>query len=209
MLCSTISRDRNQYIIYFDHYSGTEALTLTFTGQQIDGFGRTLYPFKVKTVTSQEDDNGDERIFAGSDDGFIYELNKGTSFDGASIESYLKLSFSHSGTPNHNKKYRYLTLGLEASDNLTLRVKPEFDYGSIERAGHRVETADIVGGGGQWGDSNWNEFTWSAQIVSEAKLDITGTGRNMALLIYHTGADTNPFTIYDATIQFSMRGVKR
>lgn len=209
VLCSAVSRTRNQYILCLDHTEGTEVITLTFSGHNLDGYGRSLYPFKASCITSQEDGTGKERIFVGTDSGFTYELEKGTSFDGAEIESYFKLAFGHLGTPNQNKKYNYLTLGLEASSELSLRVKPEFDYGSAERGGHRVVDADIVGSGGEWDNSDWSEFTWSSQIVSEAKVDITGTGGNMALLVYHKGADTAPFTIYDATIHYSMRGLRR
>lgn len=209
VLCSSVSRKRNQYSLFLDHSVGTEVISLTFSSQGIDGYGRSIYPFKAKCVSSQEDGSGKERIFVGAEDGFIYEIEKGKSFDGAEIEAYAKLAFAHIGTPNQNKHYRYLTLGLEAPDELTLKVKPEFDYGSSERGGHRVVEASLEGQAGQWDNSDWGEFTWSSAIVSEAKMDITGTGRNMALLIYHKGADTASFTIYDATIQYSMRGLRR
>ena len=208
LLGSAISRSKGQYLLYFNQGNATELLSLTMS-QSIDGYGRSIYPFILSAVCSSEDESGTERIFAGANDGFIYELNMGTSFDGGDIESYIKPAFSSFGMPNKNKRFRSAIFGLESENNLTLRIKPEFDYGSIERSGHRVIDGAILGGGGQWNNDNWNEFAWSAQIVSETKIDITGTGKNMALLIYHKGADTKPFTVYDVTIQYSIRGIVR
>lgn len=213
-LCgSCISRDRSQYLMFFRHTEGTEVLSLTLGSNGIDGYGRSLYPFSIAfgkmAIASQEDENGNERIFVGAEDGMVYELEKGTSFDGAEIESYNKLSFSSLGSPNQNKFFRSIILGLEANTNLTLNLKPEFDYGSREHAGHRILEASITGGGGAFDNTNWNEFNWSVQIVSDAKVDIGGLGRNMAILIYHKSADAAPFTIYDATIQYSVRGLRR
>lgn len=214
-LCgSCVSRDRNQYMLFFRHPEGTEAITLTMGSQGLDGYARALYPFKASSyyplaICSTEDETGKERIFVGAADGYVYELEKGTSFDGAEIESYLKLSFSHLGSPNTNKFFRSLILGLESETNLTLQIKPEFDYGSREHAGHRAVEAALFGGGGAFENANWNEFNWSAQIMSEAKVDINGNGRNLAILLYHKSATDKPFIVYDATIQYSLRGTRR
>jgi hypothetical protein len=214
-LCgSCISRDRNQYMMFFRHPEGTEVISLTLGNQSLDGYSRALYPFKADpysplSICSTEDENGEERIFVGAGDRYVYELEKGTSFDGAEIESYLKLSFSHLRSPNTNKFFRSLIIGLEAETNLTLQIKPEFDYGSREHGGHRAIDASLLGGGGAWENTNWNEFNWSAQIVSEARVDIGGIGRNLAILVYHKSATDKPFIVYDATIQYSLRGTRR
>lgn len=209
VLGSGISRAKNMYSIYFTHYDGTERISLTFGAKGIEGFGRSVYPFTLSCACSIEDGAGDERILAGSSDGFVYEMDIGPSFDGAVITSYIKPSFGHVRSPQQKKRWRKAQIGLEAQGNLTLRVKPEFDYGSIERAGHAVRDVDLIGGGGQWDNAEWNDFIWSAQIVSEASVDIVGTGRNMALLITHQSADTLPFTIYNVTLQYSLRGMVR
>lgn len=214
LICgSCISRDRSQYMLFLRHSEGTEVLSLTIGSNGIDGYARAVYPFTTLSgkmaLTSQEDENGNERIFVGADDGYVYELEKGTSFDGGDIEAYLKLAFSHLGSPNQNKYFRSMIMGLEADTNLSLQLKPEFDYGSREHAGHRIIDASITGGGGAFDNTNWNEFNWSAQVVSDAKVDIGGNGRNLAILVYHNSASDSPFTIYDATIQYSVRGLRR
>ena len=33
------------------------------------------------------------------DDGFVYEMNRGTSFDGAAIDSYIRFPFTAAGSP--------------------------------------------------------------------------------------------------------------
>ena len=97
---SCISRDNDEYRLFIRRAIETDVLTATF-GRTFDGFAQTTYPILINCICSLEDDTGAERIFAGADDGFVYELDKGTSFNGAAIYAYLKTAFNHLGSPSH------------------------------------------------------------------------------------------------------------
>lgn len=209
LVATCISRTRDEFRLFFSHSAGTMCITATFGPSGFEGFGRFIYPFTITCVCSSEDTDGTERIFAGASDGYVYELDTGTSFDGEEIDAYVKLAFNHLGRPRHRKRYRSARFNLESEYDLTLKIKPEFDYGNAEKQGHRVNDGEVEGGGALWGNDNWNEFSWGAQIYPEAHVDITGTALSMSLLISHTSDSVDTFTLYDSTLTYSMRAFSR
>jgi len=205
---STIARGSNQYRLLLESPSGTEVLTLTLSSQGVEGFGLSSYPVRFSSVVSEEDTQGNERIFAGSIDGMVYELDKGVSFDGADIESYFKIPFYHYGSPDYRKRFRRAIAAIETPSQLTMKIKPEFDYGSTGAAPHMARTEMVLAKGGQWGLDDWNEFAWSSPVTGRAQADIGGTGENMALLFYHKG-QVAPFTVHNVTIHYMNRRLTR
>lgn len=207
---SCIVKRKNQYRIFFESNSfGCESLTLTFKGGQIMGYGRSALDHSVECIVSSEDTEGNEVIYFGSDDGFVYQLDKGTSFDGKAYESFFRLAFNHLGMPRNKKRFREAILGIQASTGINLKVKPEFNYGDSATAGHRVLDIDILGGGGVWDVSEWNDFVWSSQVLTEGRVDISGIGRSLSLVVYSKSDVDEPHTIFDFTLKFSMRGLHR
>jgi hypothetical protein len=100
---SCVSRDKSQYRLFFsDQY----ALYLTFDGRKVIGMMPMLLGNAVRCVWSSEESDGSETIFFGSTNGMVYQMEKGTSFDGDAIEHYLHLAFNFSKSPRVNKRYR-------------------------------------------------------------------------------------------------------
>jgi hypothetical protein len=205
---STISRGSNQYRLLLESPSGTEVLTLTLSSQGVEGFSLSAYPVRFSSVVSEEDTQGDERIFAGSIDGMVYELDKGKSFDGADIESYFKIPFYHYKSPSYHKQFRRAMASIETPDALILKMKPEFNYGGTDVAPSVARTEAVLARGGQWGLDDWNEFSWSSPVVGKAQADIGGSGENMALLFYHKG-QVAPFTVQNVTVHYTNRRLSR
>lgn len=205
---SCISRARDEYRLFLTHAEGTQVITATL-GNGFEGFGKYIYPFTATCICSLEDNNGNERIFAGASDGFVYELDVGTSFDGSSIDSYIKLAYDFVGAPQHRKRFRSARLNIDATSDITLNVKPDFDYADPDKFGHRNNSDSVDGGGGLWGEDNWNEFSWGVAVYPEADIDITQTARNISLLISHDASDIDTFTLYDCTLTYSLRAFHR
>lgn len=206
---SFVSRTSNEYRLAINKSLGTEIITLTAGARGLEGFSRSLYDFGMSCVCSLEDETGSERIFAGADNGFVYEIDKGNSFDGADINAHIKLSYASGGTPKHKKRWRSADLTIDASSILTLNYSVDFDYGSQDKLAHRVSGDDVVGGGALWGEGVWGQFVYGAQIYGESSMDIRGVGRNMSITIHHSDNITPSFTIHDITALYSMRGIKR
>jgi hypothetical protein len=59
----------------------------------------------ITCTCSVEDEDNHERVMFGSDDGFVYEMDKGTSFDGAEFFRYIRIPFNHCGSPGYLKRF--------------------------------------------------------------------------------------------------------
>ena len=201
---STIVRAKNQYRLFFTDNTG---MILTFRDRKLAGITEFDYGIPVRVIASEEDSAGDEVIYFGSDDGYIYQAEKGTSFDGSAIVAWCILPYYHYGTPDIEKLFRKITPEIDADSSATILIQPDFSYGDPD-----VPTAaaiNIFGGGGTWNVDNWNEFLWSSQTVSTAFLHISNHGNNMGIYFYSSTDREQPHTFYGVTTQYSMRKVQR
>ena len=129
--CSLAMKAKNQYRMFWTDGTG---LNLTLSGLKIAGFTRLVYEHPVLCAFSGEDTNGDEMAFFGSSDGFVYQLEKGTSFDGTAISALFKTTYNTIGLPENKKRFFKVVL---------------------ERDGIKQE--------GEWGIGNWDNFEWGTQ----------------------------------------------
>jgi len=120
-------RAKDQYRLFF---SDGSALVIYF-GRKNPEILPIALSFIPTCFASGEDGDGDEILLAGSDDGWVHELDKGISFDGANIEAYLRTSFLNQGMPNVEKRYHRARLEGQAGDpRLTNQVRHRLYQGS-------------------------------------------------------------------------------
>lgn len=203
-----VSRRKNQLRWLFTPsagLTGSESLTATFNGNAMTGFSRQVYLHQFTVAESGELPSGEEIILAGTEDGWVMRMDKGTSFDGKPIEAYFRLAFAHMGSPQKRKHFLKGIFNIQAAGRVDLKIKPLFNFNDPGSAAHRVSNLDIIGGGSNWDEGNWNEFIWSAQVNSEAYAELAGTGRNMAFVVYNNSATAAPFTFYDALVYYTLR----
>ena len=202
-------RNKDHYRIFFSNEAG-----LTF---YLGKPNPEILPFNLgKTVScvgSFEMDEG-ERVFMGCSDGFVYELEKGYSFDGGTIEASLRLPFNHQGAPQTLKRWHKVVVECQAIPTATISVAADFDYGSPFEVGANAQDAaaqvfTVTGGGGIWDISNWNQFFWSGATEGLMEAYLDGVGRNMSLLIASASADEPPHLLQGLTLFYTVRGLQR
>lgn len=214
--CAIVSRTHSQYRLFFD--DGTW-LALSFQGRQPVGFMPLQYDTVVKRAYACLDAEGNERLMFIGTNGGVYEMDKGTSFDGAAIESYLRFPYWHMGRPSQNKHFRRTFLTVDAASALTLSHLTQFDYGSEEApTSPMLDTSvaagwelarEIVGGAGAWDETTWDSAVFDGESRKRISVDTEGDGENMGLYLYNSSAMVEPFTIYDMTVRFDWRGARR
>jgi hypothetical protein len=155
-----------------------------------------------------------ERVFFGSTDGYLYEAEKGTSFDGAAIDSALRLPFNHEGAPQTLKRWFKVVAECQAAPQAVISLGADFDYGDPFEAGVTPVTVaaqvfTVTGGGGIWDASNWNQFYWSSATEGLMEAYLDGVGRNMSLLITASSAVDPPHLLQGLTLFYAARGLKR
>lgn len=148
-----------------------------------------------------------ERSFMGGANGYVYEMDTGTSFDGAAIQHFLRLAYFNSRMPSTFKRYRRLQVDLSPEGPMSISMSVDYDFGN--RAGQVNQPASFAGNGGFWDVALWDRFIWDAAQYSQAIMKIEGEGYNVGLFFAGNSATDAPATIYGASLQWSQRIINR
>ena len=216
-----VIRSTDQYRIFFNDGTGIilyikAKQTATMNGDTLTTDSADLMPFDYSqsagiyfnTVESVMDASGIERVFAGGSNGYVYELERGSSHDGTAINAFILMAFNSSKSPRNRKKYHRSVL--QAVVQLTAQVSIGYDlnYGSGVDQGFRTSSA-LTQTGGIWDQNNWDSATWDGAYLNDYVIDTCGNGLNSALLIYSNNAIDYPHTIQSMISHYSVGRLER
>ena len=204
---SVLSRRKSQYRIFF----GKLGLYLTFSSRGLAGITQVSFEHSVDCTINSEDSFGIELALFGSSNGFVYEMDNSTKFDGQPILNFMMLSFNDSNNPTRRKRYRKVAADIKAFGEIPdLYFQPLLDYGGKDTAAStRKASIDSLSGGALWDFSKWDQFKWDSRFFSSVVARISGVGKNMSLIISSDGEVDGYFEIYGITQHHSQRGLER
>jgi len=128
-ITSCVARKKSQYRLYFTDGTGVYVTVGPGKyGASVVGMSTVTLPNKVVCIHSSEDSNGSEVILFGSDNGYVYEMEKGTSFDGAAIGWSFKLARDVLKAPRVEK--RFSTVMLECSSAGYAQFNVDYSLGA-------------------------------------------------------------------------------
>lgn len=152
---------------------------------------------------------GYDGVFVGTEDGWVHEMDRGTSFDGDSIFAFIRLAFNAIGSPTRNKRFHKITLECDLEVGASLAVLADPAYGSAEYPAVGEQQFEVAGGGGFWNATKWNEFFWSAQVAGQAEAHIDAIGQNLSVVIASDTATEQAPVLSSTTLNYSNRGLIR
>lgn len=203
---SFVIREKNQFRLCFDDGYG---VILTLWGDSVMGFSTFDFEKVIRCTASEEDENGKEMVFFGSDDGYLYQVDRGLSFDGAAYTSSIRPAFIHLGAPDQKKRWRKLVIEVDTTWQSSLVLAPDFDYSDPDVPAANNAQIVAVGGGGYWDLGAWDEFRWSSSSTFTADVYLDGVSRNITLFLYNTADDEPPHIFNSLLLHYSMRGRRR
>jgi hypothetical protein len=164
------------------------------------------FPNTVQCVCDGPDAKGNQLIFFGSDDGYVRQLDAGTSFDGQVINSSFLLVIDPINSPRLLKRYRKASFEIIGTSYASLTVGYALGWGvsSIGQPGNETEVVPY-GGLGQWDFSYWDNFYWDGTTLSPTEAEVVGTAENIAFQVQNATNYTQPFTVNSLFIHFSTR----
>lgn len=177
---SHISRDKQQYRLFFS--DGTAAY-LKVTSDDVTFMPMSFSHVVRCSVSAETYGGGDEVTFFGSDDGFVYQMDRGTSFDGGDIERSMTLVFNNSKLYRILKHYRRLTFEMVGDGYSVFQANYSLSYGSVETAQPNSTTNEITLGASYWDEFTWDEFTWDGTPLTPLSMAIDGDGQNISIQI--------------------------
>lgn len=175
---------------------------------RVDG---AITPAGVKVLprctVSAEDSDRIERVYFGADDGFVYEAERGRSFDGDPISAYARLPLNHTGAPTQQKRWHACDLHLDVASRIRLEVSALYDDGTNPE--QLLVDQTIYGGGGLWEEGFWEEFYYDSPINGFATYDLFGLGRNVSILMRSVTDREPPHTLNGMSLRWSDRRRER
>lgn len=218
-------KGKDQFRLFWDDSSGITV----YIGRKEPETMPFKLNFQVYCTCSGELEQGrGERLFAGGMDGVVYEMNRGTSYDGSDISSYIRLPFTSANSPSQNTRWMKVTFELMTPDPIVLGVAFDVDYGkglggavtqvSVDPGSPSLATvsaddswdssSDWNNFAGSWDGAAFNAFNW---MPVEARLEhhLQGIGPNIAATLVHSSAVARQHTISSQTYNFSRRGLRR
>lgn len=198
-------RSRDMYRLFFEDGS---ALSIYFGRNPSE-----CMPFNlgvVPTATCAGDGpDGYEQVFFGDKDGWVYQMDSGSSFDGKPIYAFIRLPFNHVGSPAQWKRWHKAVIEIDAPPRTDIKVIASVAYGNPDYVHGEEQTFDLYGGGGFWNEAIWNEFHWSTQVEGMAETYIDAIGQNLSLVIASEQAYSQPHVLHGVTLHFNYRRLMR
>lgn len=213
---SCIVRANNQYRLFFSDGTGLVLyITQNANASGVSTGTASIMPFDygldryMNAVDSVVDEDGIERIFGAGSDGYVYELDSGTSIDGDSLMAFILLAFNNNKSPRSRKHYKRVILQAECDGIAQVNVGYDLTYAGTEAPTGLRSLEAIIGGGGLWDSAAWDQFNWDSPEVQEYKIDTPGNGRNIGLLIYSDNAIDTEYTVSSAIINYTINRLER
>lgn len=202
-VASSVSRDLGQYRIFF---TNNYALYITLIGRKVIGIMPMLFSHTVRCTGQGLMSDGTEVSFFGSDNGYVFQMDKGTSFDGAAIEAYINLAYNFSGGLRTLKFYRDFALEISGSGYAEFNFGYSLAYGSADTiqptASSQITNFSAV----NWDTSMvWDAFIWDGQTLQPSLMAMEGEAENVSIAVVSSDDEWQPFTITGGFMHYTPR----
>lgn len=198
---------KDQYRVYFS--DGT-ALAVGLTGDKMNGIMPLNYNLPVRCICTDTEPGRQEVTYFGSDNGFVYQDNVGTSQDGAPLEAWIRLAFNHTKSPRVRKRYRRAVFEGFVEAYSKLNISYDFGYANPDvQPSAPVADSGVTGAGGYWDQFTWDHFVWDSQVYFAPTLSIDGTEKNISFLVYSNYSQYKSHTFQGVTLIYTPRRLER
>ena len=205
-IASTTIRTKNQYRVFF---SDNTAIVVGITGDKASGLMLLNYNRPVRCIVSSTLTSGSEVVYFGSDDGYVYKDNSGTSQDGMTIESYLKLPFNNDKSPRVRKRFIRAVFEVSVDGYTQVNVSSNLGYGSTDVLNSNQFDTFLTRTSANWDSANWDKFYWDTASLSNASISLDGTEKNISIVFYSSRAQDSSHTISGITLLSTPRRLER
>ena len=209
VVCSTLMHLKNQYRVFFSDGYG---LFITMVNGKPQGCMPVYFGSRVPNVCFEgELANGDGVSYFGATDGFVYEMEKGTSFDGDNIDAMIILSWDAIKSPRFLKAFKHASIELFSNVYAAIQFSYQLGYGSPEiDVSNAYTLATQTQGFGLWDSTQiWDDLYWDGQSLQPSEVDMTGSGENVQVCIASSQDYIDSYTLNSIIYHYTMRRALR
>lgn len=199
---SSVNRNKGQYRVFFS--DGT-AIYMTMVNGKLLGSMPVEFLDPALVCVEGEDATGNAVSFFGSDNGFVYQLDKGTSFDGDAIAASFNLVYDSIKSPRILKRYRRASV--EFAGDYFAQIQFGYDLGyrrsEIPQPLDASYDADLRSS--YWDSMIWDNFVWDGSDVTPSEIEVSGTAENISIRISCASDLFEPFTVNTIIVHYTPR----
>lgn len=201
-VASCVNREKSQYRVFFS--DGT-AIYLTMANGSLLGAMPMQFPIRVTCIVEGEKPDGSETSFFGSDTGYVYRLDAGSSFDGEVIPSNLSLVYNAINSPRILKRYRKASVEMTGESYAEIEFSYDLGYRSafIDQPDGFNASSDLRSS--YWDSFNWDRFVWDGGELSPSEIEMNGTAENVSIRISSVSNLFLPFTVNSIILHYTPR----
>ena len=209
---SMVLREKAQYRVfaYSDSIQQERSKGLLATKFSDQGAARinwsTTFGLKASVVDGRYVPGQELTIFA-NDDGFVYRMETGSSFDGEVIEAIYKSPFMPIDDPQLRKTFYKMTLYTETAGNFEIDLNLDFDLFKVDNySGGAANTIKLVNdsdGAFIYGEpsSIYGVALYGSQLDNVYNTNVIGSGKTVSFRI--EDRTTNPsFSLDTAVLEY-------
>lgn len=204
---SMIVRERDQYWLFFNDQTGI----IVYLGREAPECMPFKLPIQVTcaTVGTLSESEG-ERFFVGATNGYVYEIGKGNSFDGAEVQAFLRLAWMNLGGPAQEKKFHKVTIEGDFPESCDIGITYAVDYGMPGNPGGTQDDITASAGSASLIDLDfYDNIDWTQPAQWMVESHLFGVGVNCAVTLISEHTDEARHTLSASTLHFSPRRLRR
>jgi hypothetical protein len=201
-VASGLNREKSQYRVF---YADGSALYMTIVNGEYLGAMPIKFPVGMFCWTEGESADGTEQSFMGGSNGYVYQIDSGTSFDGADIEATLLLNYNPVRSPRVRKRFRKASVEVTGSSYAEFRFGYELGYGLPDNEQPYELVYETRFSSSFWDSLVWDQFTWDGKTLAPSETEMTGTAENVALRLRVGSNFIREFTINSVILHYTMR----
>lgn len=200
---SLINREKSQYRIFFADGYG---LYMTIANGKVLGAMPVNFPNDVTCACQGDTPDALETAFFGSSNGFVYRLDAGTSFDGASIMSSFTLPYANQGNSRIFKRWAGASWEVQGDGYAEFSMTFDMNYSFTDRPqGATPQLLPLNLAATYWDSFTWDLFTWDGRTLGPTEAEMRGTGVNVACRVDCSSDKFRSFTLNSLIISFLTR----
>jgi len=208
---SVVIREKSQYRLLGFNSSFTDASALGVLGTQFSqqggediGWAETR-GINAYVSASNRDETQEIVVFA-NDDGYVYRMEEGSSFDGDNIVATFATPFVYINDPQIRKSFYKLNIYTDPQGSFesVVNLKLDFDTeGTVQPP--EIEFSNITNTVSLYGVSTYGSGSFGGKLKKIFSTQTVGSGFNVSLE-FVSDSQTPPFSLDAATLEFATHG---
>ena len=206
---SCIVSEKNQYRVFL---ANGDAYYCTFKGEYLTGIMPVTLPDRPYTVHRGEDAQGRERLFFGAaSGGFVYELDKGTSFDGDVLIAHMRMHPEYMGARYQGVRKKFLSTVLQAEGEGYSELQSSFTVKNEREEGRSVGFFKAVArlSPRKWDEGRWDVSRWDDAGIKPERLKLSGRADTINFTFLKSSKYFKPLTLSGLRTKFLVGRVER